>query len=208
MEWEWMSCMKHARRAKGQAGVMQNKATRMKLRNKHSTVASLGKWRCSIPHPLAGWLAWKTNTRPVISHIELTPSEQGKRRLRMSVRKVTCEDGRLNPVESWLTEGPQCWCLTGSPWLAAPTACKANDAFCCSHICFPPWPHVLWVNAGPPWLNNGDPVTNDVLFGLLCIRPRINMWSRMLAKLVHFWCGGSWSKCTWSGDVLFSKLLP
>lgn len=62
--------------------------------------------------------------------------------------------------------------LTGPPRLAAANVCEANDAFWCSHICFPPWPHVLWVNAGPPRLNTGDPVTNDVLLGLLCIGPQ------------------------------------
>lgn len=75
----------------------------------------------------------------------------------MSVRKVMSKDGQLNPVDTWLTECLQRWCLTGSPRLAALNVCKANDAFWCSHICFPPWPHVLWVNAGPPRLNTGDP---------------------------------------------------
>lgn len=147
-----------------------------KVKHKYSSGASQRKWRCNNSR----FNDWLTGMKKQTQHqLSFSLTSLFWRGLHTSVRKVTCKGrgggvkkGRLNPVETWLTEEPQCCSLTGSPRLAAASVCKANDASWGSHICFPPWPHVLWVNAAPPWLNTGNPITNEVLLGLLCIHPQ------------------------------------
>lgn len=101
-------------------------------------------------------------------YLSLTSLLLEKRRLHnKSVRKVMCK-GRTakssGNMTDWGSAGLVVWRgLHG--WMFA-------RLMTLSHICFPPWPHVLRVNAEPPRLNTGDPVTNDVLLGLLCIRPQ------------------------------------
>lgn len=173
MEWEGKSCMKHALRAKGQCRTKQP-AWSWKVKHKYSSGAR--KWDAVIPDSMTGWQAWKSKHNT--SYLSLWPHFFGEGCIRVWERSRVrggvggFKKGRLNPVETWLTEEPQCCSLTGSPRLAAASVCKANDASWGSHICFPPWPHVLWVNAAPPWLNTGNPITNEVLLGLLCIHPQ------------------------------------
>ena len=161
MEWEWRSCTKHARRAKGQTEVTQKQkppAKSWKVKPKYSAARG-EKWKRSNSRAVDWLTGTKNKYKPAISRTDLLAAlETGKRRLHTSVREVVCEDGNMSDWEAAV--------------LAALDVCEANDALWCSHICFPPQPHVLWVNAGLPRLNTGDTVTNDVLLGLPCVRPQ------------------------------------